>query len=175
MKNKIFKLSNCFILCLIVSLLTISCKKDTDSPLKKSNCPFVQNDEDMEGLIDDEERALLNQCKENKLTSKSDIETHLIGEWELIGYGAGSFSSVSQPCSYITITENELVFEFKNEYMDTLTTHTWEVTENGSGHFSLEFVPNNKVRVFINIFCSEYMYGNGTPIDSNMHLYQKVN
>lgn len=176
----------------LLLLATFSCKKDQVTPTEtpqepietpeeptdtvpEYNCTFEQNDEDMEGLIDDTERELMVTCNDNKLTSKSEIEANLIGEWELVGHGEGWVPRLSQPCSYITITEEELILQFENGYLDTLTTHTWEITAHNTGNFSLEFTPNDNAGIFINVFCEDYMYGDGTPLDGNMYLYQKVN
>lgn len=173
------------ILSSLLLLAIFSCKKEPipqiDTPeeptntLPDYNCTFEQNDEDMDGLINDVERALLDDCRNNEFTSKSEIEANLIGEWELIGHGEGWIPRVSQPCSYITITAEELIFQFESGYLDTLTTHTWEIATHNSDNFSLEFTPNDNAGIFINVFCEDYMYGDATPLDGNMHLYQKVN
>jgi hypothetical protein len=153
-----------------------SCK-DEDSTITHTNydCDFVQDDDAMERVIDDTERALMEDCRENRITSKVEVEANLIGEWQLIGHGEGWLPSKSQPCGYITITENKLIFEFKNAYIDTITTHTWEIIEYPNGTLALNISPEYIDGLGLNIFCSDYIYGDATPLDGNMYLYQKVN
>ena len=151
---------------------------DNGNPNNGNNydCEFVQNDDDMDGLIDDNESAIMQDCYDNRFTSKSEIEANLIGEWELIGHGQGWVPTISQPCGFITITEDNLYFEFENSTIDTATVHTWEVNSAPSGIFTLELDPiSNLDALFLYVFCDEYMYGDATPVDGNMYLFQKVN
>jgi len=163
-----------------LSLLLLASIVSCDKPIFENDnsgngCVFEQVDEDMDGLIDDNERAIMDDCKSNALTSISEIEQNLIGEWELVGHGEGWVPRVSQPCAYLTITSESLSLDFNNGSTDTLTTHTWEVKQGDSGDltFFLKASESN-FALFINQFCEEYMYGDATPVDGNMHLYQKV-
>ena len=85
-----------FSLFIIFSILTACSKKDT-TPSAAFDCEFVQNDRDMDGLIDESERNLMEECRTNQLSSKAEIENNLIGEWELIGHGEGWVSTISKP------------------------------------------------------------------------------
>ena len=172
------------------TLSILSCNKDNDPNMMQEkdeqtimqsyDCTFEQNDENMDGLIDDNERAIMNECRENAFTSKVEIENNLIGEWELIGHGEGWVPRISQPCGYLTISMDELVFEFTNAWIDTITTHSWTIKEtesvNDSKIFNLETTPKTTFILPINEFCPEYMFGNITTIiDGNLYLYKKVN
>lgn len=163
---------------ILVMIILMSCEKNEDNGIVESyDCVFVQNDDDMDGLIDDTERMLMNECKQNSLLSKSDIESNLIGEWELTGYGGGSIPSISKPCGYIIISEDELTFEFRNGFTDTRSIHLWEIEEvNSSGeqYFRLNVQSEHIEGLFINQFCEKYMYVDDTPLDGNMYLYSKV-
>ena len=140
------------------------------------DCIFEQNDDGLDGLIDATERALMDECSENAFTSKGEIEDNLIGEWELAGHG-GWCGVSSQPCAYITITADELTFEYKDAVTDTITTYSWELEErnwNGRTLFSLNTLPEVEEKIFMTNFCSNYMYIDLTSIDGNMYLYGKV-
>lgn len=176
MKNVIMKILSVSFLSLFLFVGLISCDKPLEENKSLGNdCTFEQIDEDMDGLIDDNERSIMDDCMANELTSVSEIEQNLIGEWQLVGHGEGWVPLVSQPCAYITITEESLVLDFKNSTVDTVTTHTWEIEQDalGSLYFYLQ-TSDSKAALFINQFCDEYMYGDATPLDGNMHLYQKV-
>ena len=141
------------------------------------DCVFEQIDENNDGLIDDTERSVMNDCTENNFTSISEIKNNIIGEWELVGYGHGWVPYPSQPCAHITVKEEELIFEFTNQSKDTITTYEWEIEEvfwSGGQYFRLNTLPEYVDGLYITYFCEKYMYGDGTPSDGNMYLYEKV-
>ncbi len=165
------------ILALITPLLS-SCNKDDNEKNVNKNCVFVQNDDDRDGIIDETERMIMNDCIANSLSSKSTIQNNLIGIWELIGHGEGWIPTKSQPCGYIEISDNELTFEFKNAHIDTVTTHLWEIEEvnwPGGQYYRLKIAPEYVEGLFITQFCDDYMFGDATPSDGNMYLYKKIN
>ena len=183
LKSKIIRMKNLNFTLLFIAALTIlsSCKNDlpTEGPIDPiiNDCSFEQNDEDMDGLIDATERSIMEQCANNALLTKSEIEDNLIGEWELIGHGEGWVSKISQPCGHLTITADDLTLEFENAFVDTVTMHSWEIEElnwGTSSFYSLKASPDNAPGLSISQFCSTYMYGDGTPRDGNMYLYEKV-
>ena len=94
----------------LVITMSISCNKNKDNGIIENShdCDFVQDDDNLDALIDDTERMLMKECKENSLTFKSDIELNLIGEWELTGFGGGWIPTNSKPCGLIIISEDEL-------------------------------------------------------------------
>lgn len=163
----------------ISSLFFLACSDgESISMTTPYECTFEQNDETMDGFIDENERAIMNACTDNALTNKTAITQNLIGEWELIGHGEGWVPKVSQPCGYIIIGEEELTLQFTSGYTDTVITYPWEIEErqhNRGTSFSLNLLPEQYFYpLYINQFCDEYMYGDGTPSDGNMYLYQKV-
>lgn len=163
-----------------ITLLSIlvSCNKDENGKNQSDyDCVFEQNDNDMDGLIDDTEKMIMDECMENSLSSKSKIENNLIGEWELVGHGEGWFPSISQPCGYIIISEDDLTFEFRNENNDIASTYQWEIEEvssSGGIFFKLEILPEPPEGLIISRFCDNYMFSDATPRDGNMYLYKKV-
>ena len=170
---------------LLVATLTIlsSCKNDlpVEGPIDPiiDDCVFVQNDDDLDGLVDSTELALMTECSANAFTSKNEIEENLIGEWELIGHGEGWIPIKSQPCAYITIRAEELTFKFDASSANTGTTtvHSWEIEEvNAPGgiFFRLITLPDYVEGLYMTQFSSTYMYGNAMPSDGNMYLYRKV-
>ncbi len=176
------KLSYSTLLLIVATVLCLfSCAKQESNLSPFNDCIFVQDDNTTDGLIDETERALMDDCRENKLTNSIDIRNNLIGEWALVGHGEGWIISVTQPCIYLTISENELIFDFENKYLDTITAHTWEIetidTNNPSNptFHRLSTTPNLSAGVGLNIFCDRYMYGDATPLDGNMYLFEKVN
>lgn len=170
------RLHHCFLI-LISLLLTASCGDDPEESTHVYNCVFDSTDKSDNGVIDDEERAIMNDCRNQSLFSKNDIEENLIGAWELIGHGEGWFVSVPEPCGYLMISEDELRLEFTSAYRDTVSFHEWMIEEviNGSGsnfHLRVEPVAHE---VAMTVFCESFMYVNNTPVDGNMYLYEKVN
>ena len=161
---------------LILSFLLVSCNKTTDDEMNENiDCVFEQIDENMDGLIDDFERGIMNECMTNAIHSKLDIINNLIGDWKLVGYGTGWITTPSQPCALISISHDELTFEYTNEHIDTITTHLWEIEElNNGASFRLKVTPDEIEGLFINQFCESYMYGDATPSDGNMYLYKKI-
>lgn len=199
------KLSITFSIFLLFSLIFFSCDEDPILPAQeepkdeiieevmqeevkeeenleeitiKMDCSFEQIDERMEGRIDETERAIMEDCRTNSLTSKSDVENNLIGEWELIGHGEGWVPKISQPCGYVVITKDQLTLAFTNSYVDTVTRHLWEVEEVIDGYrdqlFKLKVTPSDGQSISMDYFCEEYMFADATPLDGNMYLFKKV-
>jgi hypothetical protein len=170
MKNLILNLSMALVLCFF-----FSCKDDDNSnPTTESTteCTFEQVDADMDGLIDDDERAIMEECSQDALLVSTDIKENLIGTWNLIGHGEGWVSSISQPCSTITFDNNKLTFTFVDSSVDTTIISDWDIIDGFGG--PVLHLEMNSVGIFINSFCSQYMFGDLTPSDGNMHLYEKV-
>ena len=171
----------------LTTIFLFSCGKESANEMNEEintedstnhDCTFTQIDGNMDGLIDPTEKEIMNECTNNLLTSTSEIKENLIGEWKLIGHGEGWVPTVSQPCGYITFFENELKFEFDDGWQDTISMHQWDIkkVETTTGNvFGLEITPNTVYGLTINQFCLDYMYGDATPVDGNMYLYEKVN
>lgn len=118
----------------------------------------------------------MDNCLAREFTSKGVIEANLIGEWELVGHAEGWNGEGSQPCGYITITENELIFEYQDNFVNTITTHEWTIKEMSNQNFGLELTPSHPLSaIYSTTFCDGYMFSNATPLHGNMYLYQKVN
>jgi len=165
----------------ILFFAILFCFFSCDLSLTKTNgnedCMFVQNDSDKDGEIDDDERAYMDDCRENAYDSKSDIEENLIGEWKLIGHGEGWVPTISQPCAYLTISDEELILDVETADLDSETTHTWEIEEidySGGTYFRLAVDPQPPTHLFFTNFSEEYMFMDATPLDGNMYLYEKV-
>ncbi len=164
---------------LIISNLNLSCKSDDDgepTPEEIIECVFVQNDADQDGLIDATERSIMDECSANALSTKSEIENNLIGEWLLIGHGEGWIPIYSQPCGYITITADELVYEIEDGQGKRTETYSWTIEERAgpNGTYNFLSLSDDYYNLFINEFCTDYMYGDATPSDGNMYLFEKV-
>ena len=131
-----------------------------------------------DGVIDDTERAIMTECSANLLTSKIDIEQNLIGEWQLIGHGTTLFQTFPQPNIYLTISEDELIFDYKNTNTTRLDTISWEIEEYNSsaGQSFLMNVTPNYTELVLFQFCENYMFGETSSINDggNMYLYEKV-
>lgn len=115
-------------------LMFSSCSNDDDGNNGDANslkpCSFVQNDEDMDGVLDDNERSLWNQCIEEKIEGRAEIRAALIGEWELIGHAEGWIPTLSQPCGKLSITNEEVSLEFHSFHTDTTVTFPFELNED---------------------------------------------
>ena len=171
MKNTLF-----FITSILIIVLITACSDDHE-PRGNKDCIFEQNDDDMDGRIDETEFSIMRGCDEEAFTSISAIKSNLIGEWELIGHGEGWTFTPSQPCGYITFTEDEFEFEFNDGYTDTLLIQTWDIEQvdwSMGTYFRLKTNPDSFYALFITRFCSNYIYGDATESDGNMYLYQKV-
>ncbi len=166
-----------FILIIIVALFA-ACEEAILT--NQNDCVFEENN-NMDGIIDSTEWAIMNDCTENAFTSKNEIENNLIGEWKLIGHGEGWVHTISQPCAYVTVLDDALILEYESGYsnvyyVDTVTLHSWQIEEvnwSGGQYFNLTTTPYAP-GLYINQFCTNYMYGDATPSDGNMYLYEKV-
>lgn len=127
----------------------------------------------MDGLLDDTERSIMDECRSNTYNSASEIKSNLIGTWNLIGHAEGWIPIYSQPCSSITFNEDELTFNYTNQFVDTTIVSTWTAIDGISGSPSL-VVDKSLYDVSLNIFCEQYMFGNTLIIDGNAYLYEKV-
>ena len=163
---------------LIVLILFSACSKtDTNPGAIPYDCEFVQNDGDRDGIIDEDERAKMEECAANVFNSKEEIENNLIGEWELIGHGEGWIPTTSKPCGYITISEKELTFEYHDANIDTTYQLEWiieEVQFSRGSYFKLNIISGNPIGLQVSRFCKKYMYSDATPSDGNMYLFEKV-
>lgn len=139
------------------------------------DCTFVEDDDPNDGFISDFENLTMSECYNSRFTEKSDIEENLIGEWELIGVGSFWNPYFTMPCQHLEITENEIINTLYTATFDTTLFYNWEITEidhpNGN-YFTLTTEPFG---IYINSFCSDYMFQNAVPIDGGMTLYQKMN
>lgn len=170
------KLFTSFTLFIFGFSLFISCSKSEPTiELKGPDCEFVQDDDAMDGLLDSIELAMMETCRENPLTSVEAIKNNLIGEWELVGFGAGWSAQATQPCGYIIFTEDELIYEFENADTKISYQSAWDVEDFGSGGFSLTPLSGDKEGLVLNQFCEQFMYGPIFIFDVDKHIYQKVN
>ena len=149
----------------------MSCKKDELA--RTPNCPFTQNNNN-DGLIDDFENEIMTDCRTNQIMSGQELSNNLIGSWELIGHGEGwVVSESSQPCSRIEITEDALMLEYENSFVDTMTFHTWGISEDSIAP-ALIINPRLPVDIVLQTICENYMFGNFTFVHGQMHIYEKV-
>jgi len=162
-----------------LSLIFTSCNKE-EYLSGEYNCVFEQIDENRDGELDDNERAIIDECRENALTSKAEIENNLIGEWRLVGYASGWLATPSQPCSRVIFSEEELTLEYSSG-IDTITTHLWEIEEiTIAGNQGFRLNTNPRLIDLLNPlaigkFCNNYMYsGAAASVDSDSFIYQKV-
>mgnify|MGYP000117477798 CR=1 FL=1 len=162
----------------LVALLLSCDKNETEGKLGVfSDCVFIQDDDTRDGELDDDERKIMDDCRENRLTSISTIESNLIGEWRLTGHVEGWIPTISQPCANLIISENELTFEFINGSIDTITTHQWKISKytlSNETYFSLVVIPEPVVDLSMHVLCEDHMYGGLFVIDENTYIYTKV-
>ncbi|MFK7951339.1 MAG: hypothetical protein AB8B73_00730 [Ekhidna sp.] len=153
--------------------------------VNKYDCVFEQIDENMDGLLDNTERMLQEECYRDRLLSKSSIENNLLGEWELIGHALSwNGEKISQPCGYITIEKSQLIYQYNDQFGDTVFVRQWEILEGidyrDNQYFYLETFVNDPEAIdyskglSISNFCEKYMYEDQTPWDGNIYLYKKV-
>lgn len=165
---------------LLVLIISISCNDNNDNEMEieememeSNDCVFEQIDDNEDGWIDSTEQAIMNECFENRFMTGQQIEDNLIGEWDLVGHGEGWLPKFSQPCANITFTSNSLIFDYEDEFTDTITTHQWVIKESNNGAYFLEVEPSSYLLTF-GTFCEDYFFFNSTPFDGNMYLYQKI-
>lgn len=157
----------------LVSLITIlifllSCGKKDDEEAGIND-----------GLISEMEEKIMADCSENELSSKNEIENNLIGEWQLIGHGNSIFDEEPQPSINLTISNDDLIFEFKNDNVEILDTLSWEIEEINSpaGQFFRFNTAPVRSELLVTQFCEKYMYGQTSPLNADparMYLYEKV-
>lgn len=173
------KITHLFIVLAILSTSMISCEKISKEDIKEVfECVFTQVDDDLDGLIDLDEKQLMQDCDDNAYNSISDIEKNLIGHWILVGHGEYWSPAASQPCAYIIFEENELTYKLENNQIDTIITTPFTIeqsTSSSSFHdFSLKTEDIFYEGLNLGTFSPNFMYGNYTPIDGNMYIYKKV-
>lgn len=165
------------LLTLSIIFMVFGCSNNEDVMPTGMDCVFEQIDGSMDGMIDPTERMIMDECAASTLVTKDQIEQNLIGEWQLVGHGTGWLSGESQPCGYIKIVDNELTFRFESSYIDTTVLLLWELETLPRGtepYFRLKVTPDVFDGLYIDHFCEDYMFGDGTPFDGNMYLYEKV-
>lgn len=138
------------------------------------HCLFEQNDDSQDGRIDDDERAIMEDCMQSRITEVDELRNNLIGEWELIGHGEGWVSNISQPCGYMIFMQDKLIFQFENSWTDTVVVYdNWSVIEHDNGSVGFITEKDRIVGMSVSQYCENYMFGDATPLDGNMYLYEK--
>lgn len=172
MKNILFGL---FAVC---SLALFNSCDDCNNPKSFTyDCTFVQVDENMDGVFDEEEQKIVGDCTEAKFTSAKEAKENIIGDWVIVGHAEGWITSYSQPCGYLSFTEDELTYQFESNYTDTIVTMSYDINEFTSAnvnHLTLEVGDNYLEGLNINVFCSDYMIEHALALDGNMYIYKKV-
>lgn len=158
---------------IIIALCLIGCKKTEILSSESTNCPFVQDDDTEDGLIDEDERQIMEDCLAARITDLQLLEENLIGSWDLVGHGEGWFPNISEPCSSLEITEDELILTFQNTWIDTTSVHSWSFVDGFGGNLKLELTPVGAVGLSFDVLCENYMYFDHTPLDGNMYLYKR--
>ena len=136
-----------------------------------------KEDINQDGLIDKMESTIMNECFENSLTSKTDIENNLIGKWNLIGYGQTLFQDNPQP--NITLNLNDSIIVFENQTANIVDTLQWEIEEISTGNkqsFLLK-TEGNYIELGIQVFCKNYMYLQTLALNSTIgytYIYEKI-
>ncbi len=139
---------------------------------------FSCNKTPEDGRIDENERTIMETCLMDSWTSKTQIESNLIGEWRLIGHGEGWNTAVEEPSSKVVIEENQLELQFNREDTEYKSSHTWTIEafdwpNNQGQYFKLILDPLPQFHWSMQVFCEQYMYQDDTPLDGNMYLYRK--
>jgi len=142
------------------------------------DCDYEQS-EQLDGRIDETERAIMKECSENSLNNnKSKLIENLIGEWELIGHGNGWIPN-KRPCVYLDVAESYYTVGYKSAYLDTVATYNWSIYEREvSGE--LTFYAHTDVEIYSHlailggVVSDNYMYSDATPFNGEMYLFQKV-
>lgn len=127
--------------------------------------------------IDATERMLIDDCSQNQISTKQEIASNLIGDWELIGYGSFWPSTRSMPKIFMKITVDELIFDFEDDNNNVTSKHDWDILEDtisGIIVYRLGLEPMSIEPMGINSFCADYMYGDATPVDGNLYILEKV-
>ena len=140
---------------------------------------FLTSCQKADGLIDNKEERLMEECSEQPFSSKSALEENLIGEWKLVGYGNSVFEDEPQPDINLTISDTEIIFKFSDEDEELEDVISWEVDEinSPSGQFFRLNTTPARSELTLYQFCEKYMYGETSSINSTvarMYLYKKV-
>ncbi|MEL6655329.1 MAG: hypothetical protein AAFY48_15185 [Bacteroidota bacterium] len=162
-------------LLLAMLVFFFACNNDDEqTPLGPiSDCQFVATPSNNDGRLSDEERDIIDDCRENSFTTNNEIAANLIGEWELVGFRDGWRGTVTQPCAYIVFENNTLAFEFHGEDGDFLSVHSWEIENQW-----LKVDPPSEY-LYMSLFCEQFMHGQQTDFgvlstDVDEYIYEKV-
>ncbi len=163
----------------LLTFLMSNCSNDEDGSPNKNisigDCTFVQVDEDMDGIFDEQEQALWQDCIDSKLVVVEDIKENLIGEWELVGHMEGWIPKYSQPCSRVVISENEVFLDFHSNFVDTTITFPLKLNDGStSGSFLFEGPQDLGWILPITSVSENLMVGPEGWIDANIYIYEKV-
>lgn len=172
--NPISKL-NIYIAIILGICICSSCDDDTHTDPDVPDCVFVQSEDNMDGLIDETENAIMMNCFDNKLLNRAEIKSNLIGEWKIVGHATGLIMTGSQPCGQVFFTELGYTFDFVTATETKLTSGTWDIIENESENLLLKISDPNSYPLGATIFCEDYMYFNEIPVDGDVYIYEKVN
>ncbi|MEL6970454.1 MAG: hypothetical protein AAFZ63_01960 [Bacteroidota bacterium] len=162
---------------LLLSMLVLffACDKDDEqTPLASiSDCQFVAVNGGSDGRLDDEERSIIDECRDNKFTSNNEIAENLMGEWELVGFRDGWRGTVPQPCGYIKFENHHLAFQFHGEEGEILSIHSWEIEDQ-----LLKVDPPSEY-LYMSLFCEQFMHGQQAnfgvlAVDVDEYIYEKV-
>ena len=158
---------------LILNLFTSCCDDDSQGDSGMMDCVFEQNDDDKDGLIDEKEQAIMEDCRNNRILDRDKVKSNLIGEWNIVGHGEGWIPTISQPCGRVTFTESEFTFDFHSGNEKTTYVRKWDMIETESGGLFFEIIGDSVYPLRVNVFCDDYMYFDHTPSDGNMYIYEK--
>ncbi len=156
---------------IIVSLLLLGCKEDDSANpnLTDASCAFVQSIEEL--------HALRSDCWDNQLSSKSEIEENLIGDWVLSGIKPGWIDfEPSTECLLLSITSTSLTLrnmETDEEFKTDWNLITFDINDNDVFYLQPD-VDDLRWLVGMHCFSKNIMSGSGFAIDSDTYVYEKV-
>ena len=150
---------------LMIAILTIQCGKEE------------VNKGDDEILPTKEEQKIIQDCKENGLSSIKEVSDNLMGEWKQIGYGCGFCAPHDEPSSTIDFEQDQGKLTIEDDFEGKQTiTFTWAIIKStdifGDPAFILSTEPPHYA-LNMNTFCLKYMAFDHTPLDGHMFLYEK--
>lgn len=153
------------VLCVAI-LFILSCKEETFS---NDDCNVLDSQEEVYELID--------ECNENKLQTKSEIEESLIGDWTLSGIIPGwvAFEPISE-CLLLSIDSESLTL--RNLDTGEELSSAWEIIFYEVNDYPVFYLkPNNEEmrwKVGMQFFSENIIYGAGNADDTDNYVYEKV-
>jgi len=178
---------------LLLSIFLLASCGDADATIDAAgidvnNCvDIIEDNTSADGIyllpFSPDEWATIIACRENEFAEIQEIENNLVGTWNLVGFEIAGFGTLptGQVCGSVTFTPTDFVLDYRwdtddsaYDGIDTTYMGQWSIEVIGAGmDYHLALSPNYVRALDMSHFCQTHIFGDNTPGDGLMHLYEK--